>query len=60
MNMSFSNILQITALHKSDVFPLAISSVNATKSALSCGFGHIYRRNPQWKTLFFVQLQGEY
>ena len=21
----------------------------------SCGFGHIYCRNPWWKTLFFVQ-----
>ena len=30
-------------------FPLSISSVNATK------FGHIYWRNLQWKTSFFVQ-----
>ena len=34
---------------------LMISSVNVTKSALSCGFGHIYSRYPYWKTLFFVQ-----
>ena len=27
-------------------FPLRISSVNATISADSCGFGHIYWRNP--------------
>ena len=27
-------------------FPLRISSVNVTKSAGNCGFGHIYRRNP--------------
>ena len=31
-------------------------SVNASKSAVSCGFGHIYWRNPLWKTSFFVQL----
>ena len=31
-------------------FPLGISSVNVTKSAVSYGFGHIYWRNP-----FFVQ-----
>ena len=27
-------------------FSLRISSVNVTKSAVSCGFGHIYKRNP--------------
>ena len=43
----------ILSLHKS--FPLRISSVNATKSPGYCGFGHIYRRNPQWKIHFFVQ-----
>ena len=36
-------------------FPLRISSVNVTKSTGNCGFGHIYWRNPQSKTLFFVQ-----
>ena len=36
-------------------FSLSISSVNVTKSAVSCGFSHIYWRNPQWKTSFFVQ-----
>ena len=25
------------------------------QSAVSCGFGHIYWRNPEWKTSFFVQ-----
>ena len=30
-----------------------ISSVNVTKSAVSGGFGHIYWRNPLWKTSFF-------
>ena len=29
-------------LHKKLRFPLRISSVNMTKSAVSCGFGHIY------------------
>ena len=42
-------------LHKKRNFPLRISSVNVTKSAVSCGFGHIYCRNPQWKTSLFVQ-----
>ena len=28
------------------VEPLRISAVNVTKSAVSCRFGHIYRRNP--------------
>ena len=37
-------------LHKKWNFPLRISLVNVTKSAVSCGFGHIYQRNPQWKT----------
>ena len=32
------------ALHKN--FPLRISSVNVTKSAVSCGFDHIYCINP--------------
>ena len=33
-------------LHKKLSFPLRISSVNVTKSAVSCGFGHIYWGNP--------------
>ena len=32
-------------LNKKWSFPLRISSVNVTKSAGSCGFGHIYWRN---------------
>ena len=32
-------------LHKKWSFPLRIFSVNATKSEVSCVFGHIYRRN---------------
>ena len=37
-------------LHKKWSFPLRISSVNATKSAGNWEFGHIYWRNPNWKT----------
>ena len=33
-------------------FPLRISSVNVTKSTRNRGFGHIYWRNPYWKTSF--------
>ena len=43
------------ALHKKWSFPLRISPVNVTKSAVSCGFGHIYRRNPLRKISFCVQ-----
>ena len=32
----------------------AHTAVNVTKSAVSCGFGHIYWGNPWWKTSFFV------
>ena len=42
-------------LHKKWSFPLKISSVNVTKSAVSCKCGHNYWRNPRWKTSFFVQ-----
>ena len=43
------------SLHKKWNFPLWIYSVNATKPAGNCGFGHIYWGNPYWKNLFFVQ-----
>ena len=33
------------SMHKKWSFPLMISSVNVTKSARNCGFGHIYWRN---------------
>ena len=46
---------QILKLQKKWSFPLRISSVNMTKSAGICGFGHIYWRNPGWKISFFVQ-----
>ena len=42
-------------LHKKWSFPFRVSSVNVTKSADSCGFGHICWRNPKWKNSFFVQ-----
>ena len=41
------------SLHKKWSFALNISSVNDAKSAGKCGFGHIYWRNPLWKTSFF-------
>ena len=45
----------ILALQKLWSFPLTISSVNVTKSAGICRFGHIYWWNPWWNTSFFVQ-----
>ena len=41
--------------HKKWSFPFRISSVNVTKSAGICGFGHIYWSNPWWKISFFAQ-----
>ena len=35
-----------STLHKKWSFPLRIYSVNVTKSAVSCGFSHIYWKNP--------------
>ena len=37
-------------------FSLRISSVNVTKSVVSCRFGHIYWRNPSWKTSFLCSV----
>ena len=34
--------VSLIALHKKSIFSLRISSVNVTKSAVFCGFGHIY------------------
>ena len=42
-------------LHKKWSFPWRIYSANMTKSAGNCRFGHIYWRNPSWKTSFFGQ-----
>ena len=44
-----------SALHRKWSFPLGISLVNVIKSAVSCWFGYISWRNPEWKTSFFVQ-----
>ena len=52
---SSSPFLQLPDTAQKWSFPLRISSVNLTKSAVSCGFGLIYWRNPSWKTSFFVQ-----
>ena len=41
-----SHFYKARGLHKKWSFPLRISSVNVTKSAGKCGFGHIYWRNP--------------
>ena len=38
--------VEYESLHKKWSFSLMIYSVNLTKSAVSCGFGHIYWRNP--------------
>ena len=43
------------SLHKKWNFRLRISSLNVTKSAGNCGFGHIYWRNPLRKSSFFMQ-----
>ena len=45
-----SNILHCTKVWS---IPLMISSVNVTKSAVPCGFGHIYWKNPNRKHLFW-------
>ena len=33
--------------------PIRMSSVNVTRPVGNCGFGHVYWRNPLWKTSFF-------
>ena len=42
------------SLHKKWSFSLRISSLNVSESAVSCEFSHIYWRNPERKTSFFV------
>ena len=46
--------LPIALLHKKWSFSLRISSINMTKSTVSCRFGHIYWRKTKWETSFFV------
>ena len=53
-------LLAATTLHKKWSFPLNISSVNVTKSAVFRGFVHIYWRSPSWKTSFFVQCYSKF
>ena len=45
-------------MQKKKGFP-RIYAVNVNKSTVNCEFGHIYRRNPQQKTSFFVQCNSE-
>ena len=42
-------------MHKKWSLPFRISSVNVSKYAGNSGFGHIYWKNLEWKTSFFVQ-----
>ena len=51
-NVALFDVTLLT-LHEKWSFPLRIFSVNMTKSAGNCGFGHIYWRNPQWKTSLY-------
>ena len=41
----FADLYRNNTRHKKWSFPLTISLVNVTKSAVFCGFGHIYWRN---------------
>ena len=51
ISVSSKNI--VNSLHKKWSFPLRISSVNVTKTTISCGFSHISWKNPECKTSFF-------
>ena len=53
-------VIKYYTLHEKWRFSLIISSVNLTKSAVSCGFCHIYWRNPWWEISFLVQWQVEF
>ena len=50
----YNDSLFLVSLLKNEIFH-GISSVNVTKSTVSCVFGPIHCRNPWWKTSFFVQ-----
>ena len=54
---SVLSISQWRTLHKKWSFSLRNSSINVTKSAGNCEFGHIYWRNPSWKTSFFCAVE---
>ena len=47
-------------LHKRLSFLLRISSVNVTKSAVSCGLSHILWRISSWKIYFSVQSESSF
>ena len=52
----FFSIQKICKKSKCRSFPLRISSVNVTKSAENCGFGHIYWRNLNGKLHFLCSV----
>ena len=52
ISVSVSSRTFFLTLHKKWSFPLTMSSVNVTKSAVSCGFGRIYWRSPNGKLHF--------
>ena len=48
------------SLHKKWSFPLRISSINVTESAVSCEFSHIYWRNSEQKTSIFLSCESSF
>ena len=54
----FFSIQKICKKSKCRSFPLRISSVNVTKSAENCGFGHIYWRNLNGKLHFLCSVRN--
>ena len=52
--MQYSESKPNYSLHEKWSFRRRISPVNVTKLVGNSGFGHIYWRNPSWKTLFFL------
>ena len=48
-------VIIISILHLNEVFSLRISSVNVTKSAGNCRFGHIYWKKYLMESFIFVQ-----
>ena len=48
------NCHKSSTLHKKTKFFIKDFFKNVIKSAGNCGFGHIYWRNPEWKTSFFL------
>ena len=50
-----SSVLWSTSTAQKWSFPWRISSISVSKSVGNSRFGHIYWKNPSWKTSFFVQ-----